>query len=84
MRDTQTKYQSPHSHQVLSTTSLNATQNLFSTGMPGTIFPDSLILFNNYPPPREVFDAIMKNGFTFIGAGPFDPSDLWFLKKVLC
>ena len=52
--------------------------------MPGTIYPDSLILYNQYPPPREVFDALMGNGFMFIGSGPFHAADLWFLKKVLC
>ena len=52
------------------------------SGMPGTLFPDSLILYKTFPPPREVFDAIMGAGFIFIGAGPFDPADLWFLKKV--
>ena len=52
------------------------------SGMPGTLFPDSLILYKKYPPPREVFEALMSSGFVFIGAGPLDPADLWFLKKV--
>ncbi|KAL5251747.1 hypothetical protein ACHWQZ_G014790 [Mnemiopsis leidyi] len=51
-------------------------------GMPGTLFPDSLILYKKYPPPREVFEALMSSGFVFIGAGPLDPADLWFLKKI--
>ncbi|KAL5251745.1 hypothetical protein ACHWQZ_G014790 [Mnemiopsis leidyi] len=51
-------------------------------GMPGTLFPDSLILYKKYPPPREVFDALMSAGFDFYGAGPLHSADLWFLKKV--
>ena len=50
--------------------------------MPGTLFPDSLILYKKYPPPREVFEALMTAGFNFIGPGPLHSEDLWFLKKV--
>jgi len=51
-------------------------------GMPGTIYPDSLIMFNKAPAPREIFNALMDSGFTFLGSGPFHPTDLWFLKKI--
>ncbi|KAL5272064.1 hypothetical protein ACHWQZ_G000315 [Mnemiopsis leidyi] len=52
-------------------------------GMPGTLFPDSLILYKKYPPPREVFNALMSAGFEFVGAGPLHSADLWFIKKII-
>ena len=50
--------------------------------MPGTNFPDSLVIYNQAPPPREVFTALLDSGFTFLGAGPMDKDDVWFVKKV--
>ena len=38
-------------------------------GMPGTMHPDSLILLQSFPPPKELVESLMANGYHFIGPG---------------
>ena len=50
--------------------------------MPGTQFPDALLAYDTFPPPKEAFVALLESGFTFIGSGPFGTQDIWFLKPI--
>ena len=51
-------------------------------GMPGTLFPDALLNYPSFPPPRDAFSALIHSGFTFIGSGKIHPRDVWFKKKI--
>ena len=48
-------------------------------GMPGTRHPDAVMLFKNFPPPKEVVGALLGTGFKYMGYGPMNIDDLWFI-----
>jgi len=48
-------------------------------GMPGTKFPDALLVVPEFPPSKEIIQAFLDNGYYFSqAASHLDPQDLWF------
>lgn len=49
-------------------------------GMPGTWYPDALLLVPSFPPPASVLTALLNQGFHLAMVSPLDTGDLWFFK----
>jgi len=48
-------------------------------GMPGTKFPDALLIVPEFPPSKDIIQAFLDNGYYFSqAASHLDPKDLWF------
>ena len=47
-------------------------------GIPGSLWPDVLVIEKTFPPSRSIVAAILAAGFSFKSVAPHDPEDLWF------
>jgi len=47
-------------------------------GMPGTMHPDVLLMFPEFPPSKPVLQALLDHGFYMSRAAPLDPQDVWW------
>ena len=47
-------------------------------GMPGTKFPDALLIIPEFPPSKPIIQGFLDCGYYFSRASPLDARDLWF------
>eukprot|EP00088_Acartia_fossae_P024643 TRINITY_DN25555_c0_g1_i2.p1 TRINITY_DN25555_c0_g1~~TRINITY_DN25555_c0_g1_i2.p1 ORF type:complete len:218 (-),score=68.54 TRINITY_DN25555_c0_g1_i2:156-809(-) len=47
-------------------------------GMPGTKFPDALLILPSFPPSKNVIQAFLDCGYYFSQSSHLDTRDLWF------
>jgi len=47
-------------------------------GMPGTKFPDALLILPSFPPSKNVIQAFLDSGYYFSSCSHLDTRDLWF------
>ena len=48
-------------------------------GMPGTKFPDALLIIPEFPPSRGVIEAFLNTGYYFHASSALDVKDLWWM-----
>ena len=48
-------------------------------GMPGTKFPDALLVIPEFPPSRGVIQAFLDCGYYFHASSSLDIKDLWWM-----
>jgi len=48
-------------------------------GMPGTKFPDALLIIPDFPPSRGVIEAFLDCGYYFHASSHLDVRDLWWM-----
>ena len=48
-------------------------------GMPGTKFPDALLVIPEFPPSKGVIQAFLDSGYYFHGSSALDVRDLWWM-----
>ena len=48
-------------------------------GMPGTKFPDALLIVPAFPPSEGVIQAFLDCGYYFHGSSALDVRDLWWM-----
>ena len=48
-------------------------------GMPGTKFPDALLIIPDFPPSRGVIEAFLDCGYYFHASSTLDVRDLWWM-----
>ena len=51
-------------------------------GMPGSLYPDCLLVEESFPPSRSTLNALLQAGFHFSSIAPHDDCDYWFFKDV--
>eukprot|EP00088_Acartia_fossae_P021131 TRINITY_DN22601_c0_g1_i1.p1 TRINITY_DN22601_c0_g1~~TRINITY_DN22601_c0_g1_i1.p1 ORF type:complete len:226 (+),score=62.88 TRINITY_DN22601_c0_g1_i1:39-716(+) len=51
-------------------------------GMPGTKFPDALLIIPEFPPSEAVVKALLDSDFYFSRTSPLDAEDLWFVLNI--
>ena len=51
-------------------------------GMPGSLYPDCLLVEESFPPSRSTLNALLQAGFHFSSIAPHDEADYWFFKDI--